>query len=108
ARMLQRLVRVWVGMSCRATGAVRLATRRPPYLPGGPPHAALAAGGPHLFVSLVPPALWVIDPVLAVQPGEHAVKVLRVREVLGQDHWRVGVGDDVVAEVFLVLQDVVD
>src|SRR6266699_3082933 len=46
--------------------------------------------------------------VRSVQPREDPIQVLGVGELLADDHRGVGVGGYVLAEVFLVLQDVVD
>src|SRR5581483_7748032 len=68
---------------------------------------ALARGRLHLH-PLVLPRGRVVGAVLGVEPAEHAVEVLGVAEVLVDDRRSVGERDDVVAEVLVVLEDVVD
>ncbi len=102
------------GAGWQLCGAVRLAAARLPQLTQDASafalgQVALAGGGLDLRPwPLVAPGIKVIAPVLAVQPGEHAVEVLGIGVILGQDHRGVGVSEDVVPEVFLAAEHVVD
>src|SRR5204863_6864159 len=56
--------------------------------------------------ALVLPAGDVVGLPLGVEPGEETVEIFGVAEVLGDDRRRIGVGDDVLAEVLLIGEDV--
>src|SRR5215469_7923529 len=56
--------------------------------------------------SLVEPSLRIVLFLLPVPAGKQPVEIFRVPEVLAQDHGRVGVVDDVVAELLVVLENV--
>jgi hypothetical protein len=63
---------------------------------------------PPARLGVVAPALRVVDATPGIEPGEDAVQVLGVAVLLGDQGRRVGVGDDVVAEIAPLLQDVAD
>ncbi len=113
ARVGQRLVPFRFPLADRrAAGAVGLAARRLGHRAAAAGAllvllVALAGGRLHLG-ALVLPARVVVAAVVGVQAGEDAGQVLGVPEVLPQDHRRVAVRHDVLAEVLLVLEHVVD
>src|SRR6266568_176477 len=90
----------------------RRARMRPPGWPGartvvrpagtpGEGGASCTGRGPD-HGPLIAPGRQVIPVTFHVKPGEDAVEVLGVGEVLGEDRGRVGVGDHVVTKVLLV------
>ena len=112
ARVLQRLVGVgagWAAAPPEPCASPRPACAQAP-ADGPALRAAILAQGVGILVraagrldlpALVPPGLEVVVALLGVQAGEHAVEVLGVGEVLGQDRGRVGVGHHVLPEVLL-------
>src|SRR4051794_31546608 len=100
--MLQRLVARWLAMHADAVCLVLQCTR------GLPLHRVVLPVGALVLLAVELPGLWIVRAGLLVESREQAVEVLGVAEVLADDVRGVGVGDDVLAEVELVLQDVVD
>ena len=108
-RVLQRLVARRLRADLHAVRLVLHAARGVALLGGVA--GVVGLGAPEILVVVLLrelPARRVVRPRLGVEAGEQPVEVVDVLELVADDVRRVGVADDVLAEVQLVLQDVVD